>query len=72
MTRSSRSTYKTSKSTPTKMDTPKKTTTETTPSSNHTSPYHLSKSRDKRILETQTEGYRFPDKKSKVFGRQNF
>ena len=61
MTRSSRSTYKTSKSTPTKMETTKKTTTETTSSNNHTSPNQLSNSSDKRILETQ-QGYRFPDK----------
>ena len=55
MTRSSRSTYKTSKSTPTKMKTTKKTTTETTPSNNHTSPNNLSNGSDKRILETQQD-----------------
>ena len=43
------------------METTKKTTTETTPSNNHTSPNQLSNSSDKRILETQ-QGYRFPDK----------
>ena len=50
MTQSSRNTYKTSKLTPTKMETTKKTTKETTPSNNHTSPNHLSNSSDKRII----------------------
>ena len=70
MTRSSRSNYKTSKLTPTKMDI-KRTTTETIPSNNHTSPNQLSNSSEKKPFRQTTERYRLPCKESSVFGGQN-
>ena len=57
MTRSSRGNCKTAKSTPTKMETTKRTTIETTPSNNHSSSRnHFSNSSDKSLLEIQQKG----------------
>ena len=54
MIRSSRSNCKTAKSTTTKIETTRRTATETTPSSNHTStPDHLSNSGNKSLLENE-------------------
>ena len=51
------------------MDT-KRTTTETTPSNNHTSPNQLSNSSKKNLFDKQQKD-RLPWKESKIFGGQN-
>ena len=67
MTRSCRSNCKTAKSTPYKMETIKKTATETTPSNNnHTfSPNLLCNSSDKSLLEKQQKDIDYLIKKVK-------
>ena len=72
MTRSSRSNFKTAKSTPTKMETTKGTITETTPSNNRTSSLnHLSNSSDKSPLEKQQKDINYLIKKVRYLEGKN-
>ena len=68
MARSSRGNRKTSKLAPTKMDI-KRTTTETTPSNNHTSPKQLSNSSEKNLFNKQQKDIDYLVKKVRCIWR---